>query len=150
MTFRDPPRTKNDEPDCTPPSIGLRLYSMRTKADMAVTISAAPRDWNNVKSFEWAPDSKRLALTAGTTDCDYPGSANGVFMTSVDQKSQIRVSSGEMSLEPVFSPDGAALVFVDFSDLPAKLIRYDIATRNRTVFRRGSATDNFYHLLDWK
>jgi len=71
-------------------------------------------------------------------------------MTSVDQKSQIRVSSGEMSLEPVFSPDGAALVFVDFSDLPAKLIRYDIATRNRTVFRRGSATDNFYHLLDWK
>lgn len=150
MTFRDPPRTKNDEPDCTPPSIGLRLYSMRTKADVAVTISAAPRDWNNVKSFDWSPDSKRLALTAGTTDCDYPGSANGVFMTSVDQKAQIRVSAGEMSLEPVFSPDGTALVFVDFSDPPAKLIRYDIATRNRTVFRRGSETDNSYHLLDWK
>jgi len=150
MTFREPPRTKNDEPDCTPPSIGLRLYSMRTQADTAVTISAAPRDWNNVKSFNWSPDSKRLALTVGTTDCDYPGSANGVFMTLVDQKSQIGVSAGDMSLEPVFSPDGTALVFIDFSDSPAKLIRYDIATGNRTLFRRGSETDNFYRLLDWK
>src|SRR5437667_11797171 len=34
MTFRAPPRTKNDEPDCTPPSIGLRLYSVRTKDSM--------------------------------------------------------------------------------------------------------------------
>src|SRR5439155_17120165 len=134
----------------SPPYCVFRHYSMRTNAVGAVTIYATPRDLNIFKSFDWSPDSKRLAHPAGTTECDYPGSANGVFMTSVDQKAQIRVSAGEMSLEPVFSPDGTALVFVDFSDPPAKLIRYDIATRNRTVFRRGSETDNSYHLLDWK
>src|SRR5439155_27092376 len=68
ITFRDPPRTKQDEPSCAPPSIGLRIYSMRLKTDTAVTIAAAPREWDNVKSFNWSPDSKRIILTLGTTD----------------------------------------------------------------------------------
>ena len=81
MTLRDPPQAKDDEPDCTPPTIGLRIYSVRMKSDIAVSIGAAPKDWNNVKSFKWSPDSKRLALTLGTTDCEnYPGSADGVFI----------------------------------------------------------------------
>src|SRR5437667_9533689 len=111
MTFRDPPRTKNDEPDCTPPSIGLRLYSMRTKADMAVTISAAPRDWNNVKSFDWSPDSKRLALTAGTTDCDYPGSASRIHDISRSESAETRFGRRNVAVAPVFSCQNSAVIF---------------------------------------
>src|SRR5262249_40291408 len=118
--------------------------------DRAVTIAAAPKDWDNLKSFQWSPDSKRLALTLGTTDCDYPGSANGVFVTSIDLKSQIRVSQTDMSFEPIFSPDGTSLAFVDFSDSPARLIRYDFATGARMLIRRATQNDNYYHLLDWK
>ena len=150
MTFRDPPKTKDDEPDCTPPTIGLRIFSIRMKTDAAVTVASAPKEWDNIKSFNWSPDSKRLTLTLGTTDCDYPGSANGVFITTLDRKSQIRASLSDMSLEPVFSPDGAAVAFVDFSDSPSKLIRYDMTTGARTLIRRATQADNSYHLLNWR
>jgi dipeptidyl aminopeptidase/acylaminoacyl peptidase len=150
ITLRDPPRTKDDEPDCTPPTIGLRIYSLRKKTDSAVTIAAAPKDWTNVKSFNWSPDSKRLAVMIGTTDCDYPGDANGVFVTTLDLKSQLRASTSDMSLDPVFSPDGSAVAFVDASEPSAKLMRFEPATGTRTLIRRATPTNNSYHLLDWK
>ena len=152
ITSHDPPRTKDDEPDCTPPTLGLRIYSMRSKTDAAVTIGVAPKDWQNVKSYSWSPDSKRLALTLGTVDCDYPGTANGVFVTTVDFTSQLRASVRDMSFEPVFSPDGKAIAFVDFSDPDsrAQLIRYELATGTRTLIRRATQADNYYRLLDWK
>jgi len=152
ITSHDPPRTADDEPDCTPPTIGLRIYSIRTKKDSAVTISVAPRDWQNVKSYNWSPDSKRLALTLGTVDCDYPGTANGVFVTSVDLRSQVRASVRDMSFEPVFSPDSKSIAFVDFSDPAsrAELMRYDLVSGNRTLIRRAPGSDNYYRLLDWK
>src|SRR5712671_898281 len=137
-TLRDPPRTKDDDPDCTPPTIGLRLYSIATKSDSAVTITTAPKDWDNVRSYAWSPDSKRLALTLGTTDCDYPGSANGVFIISLDRKSQMKASQGDMAFEPVFSPDGSSVAFVDFSDSPARLFRFDITTGARSLIQRAT------------
>jgi Tol biopolymer transport system component len=149
-TLRDPPRTKDDDADCTPPTIGLRIYSMVTKSDSAITIIAAPKDWDNVKAFNWSPDSKRIALTLGTTDCDYPGNADGVFLTALDRKSQIRASQGDMSFEPVFAPDGGSLAFVNFSDSHARLIRYDITTGTRTLIRQAPEENNFYRLLDWR
>jgi Tol biopolymer transport system component len=149
MTFRDPPKTRDNEPSCAPPSIELRIYSMRTKVDSAVRV-AAPKEWDSVKSFNWSPDSKRLVLTVGTTDCDYPGSANAVFVTTLDLKSQIRVSAGDMSFEAFFSPDGSAVAYVDFSDSPARLFRYDITTGVRSLIRRATDADNFYRLLDWR
>src|SRR5262245_38062251 len=152
ITSHDPPRTAGDEPDCTPPTIGLRIFSLRTKKDSALTISVAPRDWQNVKSYNWAPDSKRLALTLGTVDCDYPGTANGIFVTSVDLRSQVRASVRDMSFEPVFSPDSNFVAFIDFSDPDsrAELIRYDLANGNRTLIRRAPGSDNYYRLLDWR
>jgi Tol biopolymer transport system component len=125
---------------------------MRSKTDAAVTIGVAPKDWQNVKSYSWSPDSKRLALTLGTVDCDYPGTANGVFVTTVDFKSQLRASVRDMSYEPVFSPDGKAIAFVDFSDPDsrAQLMRYELATGTRTLIGRATQADNYYRLLDWK
>jgi len=105
-----------------------------------------------VKSYSWSPDSKRLAITLGTVDCDYPGSANGVFITSLDLRSQVRASLGELSFEPLFSLDGNSIAFVDFSDSDsrARLIRYDLATGTRTLIQRAPESDNYYRLLGWK
>jgi len=152
VTLYDPPRAKDDEPDCTPPTIGLRIYSMQTRRDNAVSIAGAPKDWQNVKSFTWSPDSKRIALTLGTVDCDYPGSAGGVFVTTIDLKSQIRASAGELAFEPAFSPDGKAVAFVDFSDPDsrARLIRYDLATGATALIKRATDADNYYRLLGWR
>jgi hypothetical protein len=47
----------------------------------------------------------------------------GVFITSIDQKWQVRASVGDMSYEPIFSPDGASVAFVDFAESSAKLVR---------------------------
>jgi Tol biopolymer transport system component len=115
-----------------------------------VKIAGAPKSWENVRSYNWSPDSKRLAVTLGTTDCDYPGSANGVFVTSIDMKSQIRASTGDMSFEPIFSPDRSAISYVDFSDPQARLIRYDFASAVRTLVRIATPEDNYYRILDWK
>jgi hypothetical protein len=104
----------------------------------------------NVKSFNWSPDSRRLALTLGTTDCDYPGTANGVFITTVDQKSQFRASAGDMSFEPIFAPANDSIAFVDFAESPAKLIRYDFASGARTLIRRATEDHNYYHLVNWQ
>jgi Tol biopolymer transport system component len=149
-TLRDPPGTSDDDADCTPPTIGLRIYSLVTKSDSEVTIRSSPKNWDNVKSFRWSPDSKRLAITLGTTDCDYPGDAVGVFVTTIDRRSQLRASQGTMSFEPVFSPDSGSVVYVDFSDSIAKLIRYDITTGMRTRIREATEENNYYHLLDFK
>ena len=94
----------------------------------------------------------KAILTVGTVDCDYPGSANGVFVISVDLRSQVRASSGDMSFEPVFSTDNKSLAFIDFSDPDsrAELMRYDLASGNRTLIRRAPRSDNYYRLLDWK
>jgi Tol biopolymer transport system component len=55
-----------------------------------------------------------------------------------------------MSFEPHFSPDGSALAYVDFSDSPARLFRYDIATGTRSLIRRASEAENTYRLLGWR
>lgn len=138
-----------DEPSCLGPTIGLWVYSLTGHTDRRVTFASAPAAWDNVKTFTWSPDGKRIALTLGTTDCDYPGSENGIFLTTVDLKVQSQISPATMSLEPVFSPDGSAIAFVDFSEPPARLLRYDLTTGEIRLIRRATQEDNYYTLLDW-
>jgi len=101
------------------------------------------------RSYTWSPDSKRLALTLGTTDCDYPGSANGVFITTLDRKLQTKASQGDMAFEPVFSPDGSSVAFVDFSDSPAACFarHHD---RREVSHPASHEENNYYRLLDWR
>jgi len=148
ITLHEP--SPSDEPDCTPPTLGLRVYSVAMHTDIPVTMLGAPPDWEDVKNFAWSPDSKRLAVTLGTTDCDYPGNASGIFVTTLDLKAQVRASTSPLSFEPAFSPDGAAVAFVDFSESPAKLLRYELATAQLTLIRRATERDNYYHLFGWR
>jgi Tol biopolymer transport system component len=73
-----------------------------------------------------------------------------VFVTTVDQKIQTKVSTSSPSVQPVFSPDGTAIAFVDSSQFPVRLFRYDLASRAQRLIRRASAQENDYQLLDWK
>ena len=149
MTLSEPDR-QDDEPDCTPPTIGLWIYSLADHSEHPVVIRDAPKEWENVKNFAWSPDSKRIALTLGTVDCDYPGSAVSIFVTTVDLKSQTRLSKSEMAFEPAFAPDGSGVAFVDFSDSPAKLMHYDLATGKLRIIRIASEQNNYYHLIGWR
>lgn len=149
MTSHEPVGS-GDEPDCTPPTLGLWIYSLTDDTDGQVTFTSAPTAWDDVKTFEWSPDSKRIVLTLGTTDCDYPGSEDGVFLTTPDLKVQNQISPTNMSFEPVFSPDGSAVAFVDLSEPPARLLLYDLTTGELRLIRRATEEDNYYRLLDWR
>ncbi len=149
MTSHEPPGS-GDEPDCTPPTIGLWIYSLTDHTDRQVTFTSAPAAWDDVKTFEWSQDGTRIVLTLGTTDCDYPGSEDGVFLTTPDLKVQNQISTATMSFEPMFSPDGSAVAFVDLSEPPARLLRYDLTTGELRLIRRATPEENYYTLLDWR
>ena len=149
MTIRLPD-TPDDEPDCTGPTLGLWVYSLTNHTDRQVIVHAAPKEWDNVKNFRWSPDSQRIALTLGTTDCDYPGGVAVVFLTTLDGKDQKRLSKTDLSFEPAFSPDGSAVAFVDFSDSPARLMRHDLSTGKVKIIRMATELNNYYSLLDWR
>jgi len=150
MTLRNPPLATDEEPNCAGPTIGLWLYSVANHSDTQVVIRAAPKDWDNVKNFRWSPDGRRIALTLGTTDCDYPGSAAGVFLTAADQKQQLRLSTSDLSVEPAFSPEGAAVAFVDVSEPRSKLMLYDLRSGKLTLIRQAGEQANWFTLLGWK
>ena len=137
----------DDEPDCSSPNKELRLYSLIDGSDTAVNIANAPP---SVYNFSWSPDSRRLAIELGTEDCTSPSGDAAVFVTGVDQKFQKQISTSSPSVQPVFSPDGSAIAFVDSSQFPARLFRYDLAKENRSVLRRASAKENDYVLLEWR
>ena len=137
----------DDEPDCGSPNTELRLYSLIDGSDAAVSIPKAPP---SVYNFSWSPDSRRLAIELGTEDCGSPSGDAAVFVSSVDQKVQMQISTSSPSVQPAFSPDGSAIAFVDSSQVPARLFRYDLASKTRSVIRRASTKENDYRLLEWK
>jgi Tol biopolymer transport system component len=139
--------SEDDEPDCSSPNKELRVYSLVDDFDTAVNIPKAPP---SVYNFTWSPDSRRLAIELGTEDCTSPSGDAAVFVTSVDQKVQKQISTSSPSVQPAFSPDGSAIAFVDSSQFPARLFRYDLSSETRSVIRRASAKENDYLLLEWK
>jgi Tol biopolymer transport system component len=139
----------DDEPDCANPPTELRLYSVADGSDTVVALHdlKAP---DSVYNFSWSPDSRRIALELGTNDCGYPAGNAAVFVTSVDQKYQIRVSNASPALEPIFSRDNSAVVFVDSSQPPARLLRYEFPSKTLKLIRRAEESEGYYRLLDWK
>jgi Tol biopolymer transport system component len=150
MTIRNPPLATDEEPDCGGPTLGLWIYSFAEHNSAQVVIRAAPTEWDNVKNFALSPDGRRIAVTQGTTDCDYPGSGAGVFLTDVEQKQQLRISTSILSVEPAFSADGTTVAFVDVSESRSKLMLYEIGSRSLRLLSQASEQTNHYTLLDWK
>jgi Tol biopolymer transport system component len=148
-TVKEPPEATDEEPNCLPPTLGLRVFTLADGSDRALLIRA-PSKWEDVKAYDWSPDGSRIAVMVGTVDCDYPGNAVGVFLTSLDDKSQIRISKSSMALDPVFSPSGSEIAFADAAQLPARLMRYNLATGALTLIAAGTERENYFHLHAWK
>jgi dipeptidyl aminopeptidase/acylaminoacyl peptidase len=136
--------------DCAIAHFGLRVYSLASRSDFSITIHGAPANWDDVVTFAWAPDSRSLALTLAEAGCDYPGKAAGVFLTTLDSKSQRLLSTTPKSFEPAFSPDGSAIAFVDSSQSLSKLFRCNLSTGQVTLLRSATPSENYYRLLAWR
>jgi Tol biopolymer transport system component len=83
----------------------------------------------------------------GTEDCSYPSSNAAVFVTTVDQKSQARASAASPAFQPTFSRDGSAILFVDSSQFPNRIFRYELAGGARELVRQAGVQENTYELL---
>lgn len=134
MSEPPPPAPPADEPECGGPERRLWVLAVGSKTPVEIKLSRVQQQWTNVKDFAWSPDGKRLTVGIGTNDCDYPGSANGVFVTSLDQTVQFKLSRGEQSLRAICSPDGKKAVFTEYTDAAAhpQLMIGDLATRELT------------------
>jgi Tol biopolymer transport system component len=152
MSQPPPPAPPVDEPECGGPELRLWVLAVGSKTPVEINLSRVQQQWTNVKDFAWSPDGKRLTVGIGTNDCDYPGSANGVFVTSLDQTVQFKLSR-EQSLGAIFSPDGKKAVFTEYSDAEAhpQLMIADLATRKLTpVANTRSSGNDVPTALGWK
>lgn len=138
----------DDEPDCAGPPTELHLYSLADGSDTVVAFHKLKTP-DTVYHFSWSPDSRRIVLELGTNDCGYPSGDAAVFVTSIDQKYQICISTASPAIEPKFSPDGTAVVFVDYSRSPHPMLRYEF--RSGTLKRLDwPGRHEEYRLMDWK
>jgi Tol biopolymer transport system component len=149
MTEVNPPAS-DDEPDCSGPELSLWVLSVGSKTPVKIDLSGVDKTLANVKDFEWSPDGKLLAAGIGTVDCDYPGSAGAVFVTSLDQKLQFKLSRSELSLQAKFSPDGKRLMFTDFGSYPPKFVIGDLSTRELTPVLGLVSGEDPDSVVDWK
>jgi len=146
-----PPAPPEDEPDCSGPELHLWVLTVDSKSLVEIDLSRVQQAWTNVKDFAWSPDGKFLAIGIGTVDCDYPGSANGVFVTSVDQTVQFKLSRGQQSLGALFAPDGKQVVFTEYGDdaYHPQLVVGELATRKLTPIA-NTRSHEVPTALDWK
>jgi Tol biopolymer transport system component len=146
-----PPASREEEPDCSEPELHLWVLAVNSKSLVEIDLSRVQKEWTNVKDFAWSPDGKFLAVGIGTVDCDYPGTANGVFITSLDQKVQFKLSRGQQSLGALFAPDGKQVVFTDYGDYGThpQLVIGELATRKLTPIPT-TRSDEVPTALDWK
>jgi Tol biopolymer transport system component len=145
----DPSQSADDDEDCANPPNELHLLSLVDGSDTTVKMHD-PQAPSGVYHFAWSPDSRRIALELGTPDCGYPTGDAAVFVTSVDQKDQLKISNESASYEPVFSPDGSGVVFMDASHDPVGLWRYDLAGKSLKPFTVNGIGLTYEELLQWK
>jgi len=150
MSQPPPPAPPADEPECGHSDLRLWVLAVGSKTPVEINLSRMQPQWTNVKDFAWSPDGKRLTVGIGTNDCDYPGSANGVFVTSLDQTVQFKLSRGEQSLRAIFSPDGKKAVFTEYTagewhppcgEWHPQLMIGDLATRKLTPVANTRSAD---------
>lgn len=143
MSQPPPPAPPDDEPECGGPELRLWVLAVGSRTPVEINLSRVQQQWTNVKDFAWSPDGKRLTVGIGTNDCDYPGSANAVFVTSLDQTVQFKLSRGEQSLGAIFSPDGQKAVFTEYplGELHPQLMIGDLATRILTPVANTRSAD---------
>lgn len=125
------PVESEDEPDCRGAAFALIVQDTRTKQLVDVPY---PKGFDTVLDFSFSPDEKSIAVTFGVVGCDYPGERAQVFLVSLpDLKLTLVSPEDQLSLKPVWTPDGKAIVYSDYytgSDSP--LVAFDLRTHRVT------------------
>jgi Tol biopolymer transport system component len=122
--------TEDDGPDCTGGSLALILQNTKTKQLVDVPF---PKGFDTVLDFSFSPDENMIAVTYGVVGCDYPGDKAQVFLVNLpDLKLTLISPEDRLSVKPVWTPDGKAIVYSDYTGSDSPLAAFDLATHKVT------------------
>ena len=126
----DASAAEDDGPDCTGASLGLILQNTGTKQLVDVPF---PKGFDTVLDFSFSPDERTIAVTFGVVGCDYPGERARVYLVSLPEMRLAPVSPADrLSVKPVWTPDGKAIVYSDYTGSDSPLVALQLATRKVT------------------
>jgi len=121
---------EDDGPDCTGGSLALILQNVKTKQLADVPL---PKGFDTVLDFSLSPDESAIAVTYGVVGCDYPGDRARIFLVSLPDMKLTPISPDDrLSVKPVWTPDGKAIVYSDYSGSESPLVAFDLVTHKVT------------------
>jgi len=124
------PAADDDTPDCTGASFALILQNTRTKQLVDVPF---PKGFDTVLDFSFSPDENAIAVTFGVVGCDYPGERAQVYLVSLPEMKLAGISPEDrLSVKAVWTPDGKAIVYSDYTGNDSPLVAFDLRTRKVT------------------
>lgn len=138
---------EDDGPDCTGGTLALILQDTKTKQLVDVPY---PKGFDTVLDFSFSQDEKMVAVTYGVVGCDYPGDRAQVFLVSLPELKLTPISPEDrLSVKPVWTPDGKAIVYSDYTGSDSPLVAFDLATHKVTKLTTPGqfGPDNW---LGWK
>jgi|SRR5215468_3234615 len=121
---------EDDGPDCTGGSLALILQNLKTRQLVDVPL---PKGFDSVLDFSFSPDENAIAVTYGVVGCDYPGDRARIFLVSLPDMKLTPISPEDrLSVKPVWTPDGKAVVYTDYTGSDSPLMALDLATHKAT------------------
>src|SRR5215470_3456956 len=121
---------EDDGPDCTGGSLALILQNMKTKQLVDVPL---PKGFDTVLDFSLSPEENAIAVTYGVVGCDYPGDRARIFLVSLPDMKLTSISPDDrLSVKPVWTPDGKAVVYTDYTGSESPLVAFDLVTHKVT------------------
>jgi len=121
---------EDDGPDCTGGSLALILQNTKTRQLVDVP---NPKGFDTVLDFSFSPDEKMIAVTYGVVGCDYPGDRAQIFLVTLPDLRSVPISPEDrLSVKPVWTPDGKAIVYSDYAGSDSPLVAFDLATHKVT------------------
>jgi Tol biopolymer transport system component len=83
--------------------------------------------------FSFSPDENAIAVTFGVVGCDYPGERARVYLVSLPELKLMPISPEDrLSVKPVWTPDGKAIVYSDYTGSDSPLVCFELVTRKIT------------------
>ena len=116
----------DDGPDCTGGAFFLIVQDAATNQLLDVPF---PKGFDTVLDFSFSPDDRAITVTFGVVGCDYPGERAQIYLVSLPDLRLTPLSPEDrMSVQPEWTPDGKALVYVDYRGSDSPLVAFDLQT----------------------
>lgn len=142
----------DDEPDCSGAQIQLDIVDGSGKA----TTLPFPQGFDNVYDFDFSRDGQQVVVGFGTVGCDYPGDNGAVYLISLNDGQERRLTRTGIALKGKFSPDGKQVAYTDFtfepvpeSQVPTVMIT-DLATGKSSLLLAPDNNAGIGEVIDWR